>query len=77
MYTQEITSDRLDFFLVTDWDETRAKKKTWSENKIVAFDCVFNDIKFRCNTVLIQLKVKINIYGYTNPIYYFNNYYSI
>lgn len=27
MYTQEITSDRLDFFLVTDWDETRAKKK--------------------------------------------------
>lgn len=26
---------------------------------MVAFDCVFNDIKFRCNTVLIQLKVKI------------------
>lgn len=44
---------------------------------MVAFDCVFNDIKFRCNTVLIQLKVKINIYGYTNPIYNFNNYYSI
>lgn len=44
---------------------------------MVAFDCVFNDIKFRFNCINTVLQVKINIYGYTNPIYYFNNYYSI